>query len=86
MGSRSFSTGNCLRVSLQEPTAADAINGTWKLLYTSRPGTSSPIQRTFTGVEAFTVLQEVFLQDDVARINNCVDFGEKAGAGLCRLV
>jgi len=64
---------------LKDPTTTDEINGTWKLLYTSRPGTSSPIQRTFTGVEAFTVLQEVFLQDDEARINNCVDFGEKVG-------
>lgn len=63
--------------SAQDPTASSKINGQWKLLYTSRPGTSSPIQRTFTGVESFTVFQEVYLDREYsARINNCVDFGE----------
>jgi hypothetical protein len=65
---------------VQAPTASPLINGQWKLLYTSRPGSSSPIQRTFTAVDAFTVFQEVYLrQSDKARINNCVDFGEQAG-------
>lgn len=35
------------------------LSGRWKLLFTTRPGTSSPIQRAFTGVEAFSVHQEV---------------------------
>jgi hypothetical protein len=32
-----------------DPTTLDAIDGKWRLLYTSRPGSASPIQRTFTG-------------------------------------
>jgi len=65
---------------LKAPTASPLIDGQWKLLYTSRPGSSSPIQRTFTAVDAFTVFQEVYLrQSDKARINNCVDFGEQVG-------
>lgn len=62
---------------LQDPTTTAEINGVWRLLYTSRPSSSSPIQRTFTGIESFKVYQEVFLQAEVARINNCVDFGRK---------
>lgn len=42
-----------------DPTARPAIDGKWRLLYTSRPGSASPIQRTFTGVEAFSIYQEV---------------------------
>lgn len=41
----------------QAPTASDQINGRWRLLFTSKPGTASPIQRTFTGVDAFSIFQ-----------------------------
>lgn len=40
-----------------EPVKTPAIDGMWRLLYTSRPGSASPIQRTFTGVDAFSVFQ-----------------------------
>lgn len=35
------------------PTASPLLDGRWRLLYTSRPGTASPIQRTFTAVDGF---------------------------------
>ncbi len=35
----------------------DLLDGRWRLLFTSRPGTASPIQNTFTGVDAFSVFQ-----------------------------
>lgn len=41
------------------PTTLPGLDGKWRLLYTSRPGTASPIQRSFTGVDAFAVFQEV---------------------------
>ncbi|KAH7616619.1 hypothetical protein Ndes2526B_g08716 [Nannochloris sp. 'desiccata'] len=44
---------------LSSPTASPLLEGRWRLLYTSRPGTASPIQRSFTGVDAFTVYQEI---------------------------
>ncbi|KIY95935.1 putative plastid-lipid-associated protein 12 [Monoraphidium neglectum] len=62
-----------------DPTTLDAIDGKWRLLYTSRPGSASPIQRTFTGVEAFKIYQEVDLSSDLPRVNNVVDFGEEIG-------
>lgn len=39
----------------QEPTRSPLLPGRWRLLYTSRPGTASPIQQTFVGVDAFSV-------------------------------
>lgn len=63
-----------------EPTLLESLDGKWRLLYTSRPGTASPIQRTFVGVEAFSVYQEVLLTtDECPRVNNIVDFGPKLG-------
>ncbi|KAI8475801.1 MAG: hypothetical protein J3K34DRAFT_516979 [Monoraphidium minutum] len=62
-----------------DPTTLAAINGKWRLLYTSRPGSASPIQRTFTGVEAFKIYQEVALSAATPRVNNVVDFGEGVG-------
>ena len=44
---------------VSSPTASPLLQGRWRLLYTSRPGTASPIQRSFTGVDAFTVYQEI---------------------------
>ena len=38
-----------------------SIDGVWKLLYTSSPGTNSPIQRTFTSVDTFGIYQVVNL-------------------------
>jgi hypothetical protein len=42
---------------VREPTKSPAINGRWRLLYTTRPDSASPIQRTFTGVDRFGVIQ-----------------------------
>jgi hypothetical protein len=57
------------------PATLPQLDGRWKLLYTSRPGSASPIQRTFVGVEAFKVFQEVDLTGELPRVNNVVDFG-----------
>jgi hypothetical protein len=61
------------------PTTRPELDGKWQLLYTSRPGTASPIQRTFVGVDAFSVFQEVTLLEEEARVNNIVDFGSNIG-------
>jgi hypothetical protein len=62
-----------------DPTTLPLINGKWRLVYTSRPGSASPIQRTFTGVEAFSIFQQVDLAAPTPRVNNIVDFGERFG-------
>lgn len=61
---------------VKAPTASPLIEGRWRLLYTSRPGSASPIQRTFTGVDSFSIFQEILFQgEDVPRVNNVVEFG-----------
>jgi PAP_fibrillin len=69
---------------VQSPTTRpDLLDGRWKLLYTSSPGTNSPVQRAFTGTEAFTIFQEVMLgEESECRVNNVVEFGEDARCGL----
>lgn len=64
---------------LQAPTRSDLLEGRWRLLYTSRPGTASPIQQTFVGVDAFTVYQEILFTQSEIRINNIVSFGPTIG-------
>jgi hypothetical protein len=39
---------------VQAPTASPLLDGRWRLLFTTRPGTASPIQRTFTAVDKFS--------------------------------
>ncbi|CAL8460873.1 g404 [Coccomyxa elongata] len=64
---------------IQAPTSSPLLEGRWKLLYTSRPGTASPIQQTFVGVQAFSVYQEIVVGDSGVRVNNIVSFGDKIG-------
>ena len=69
----------------RSPTKSESIDGSWKLLYTSTPSTNSPIQRTFTAIDGFSIFQVVnilntsnsFLagQPDVS---NVVCFGNNA--------
>lgn len=64
----------------QAPTNSKLLEGRWRLLFTTRPGSASPIQRTFTGVDAFTVYQEILFSTPAgARVNNIVDFGGRIG-------
>lgn len=61
---------------VKAPTASEQINGRWRLLFTSKPGTASPIQRTFTGVDAFSIFQDITLRDvELPMIVNVVEFG-----------
>ncbi|XP_066354543.1 uncharacterized protein [Miscanthus floridulus] len=36
-----------------DPRSSSLIEGSWQLIFTTRPGTASPIQRTFVGVDSF---------------------------------
>uniref|UniRef100_A0ACD5V0G4 Uncharacterized protein n=1 Tax=Avena sativa TaxID=4498 RepID=A0ACD5V0G4_AVESA len=62
-----------------DPTNSSLIEGSWKLIFTTRPGTASPIQRIFVGVDSFRVFQEVYLRTDDPRVVNVVKFSEKVG-------
>ena len=68
------------------PTRSPLIDGCWKLLYTSSPGTNSPIQRTFTALDSVSIYQVVnlldttgsFLPNKEPDVSNIVCFGERA--------
>ena len=62
----------------------DDIDGTWRLLYTSSPGTNSPIQKTVTGFSGVSIYQVIniknrsgsFLKDKVPDVSNTVVFND----------
>ncbi|KAJ0974539.1 hypothetical protein J5N97_016504 [Dioscorea zingiberensis] len=62
-----------------DPTSTDLIEGRWQLIFTTRPGTASPIQRTFVGVDFFKIFQEVYLRTDDPRVSNIVKFSDAIG-------
>ncbi|ESQ30365.1 hypothetical protein EUTSA_v10011532mg [Eutrema salsugineum] len=66
---------------IQNPTESELIEGRWQLMFTTRPGTASPIQRTFTGVDVFTVFQDVYLKttNEDPRVSNIVKFSDIIG-------
>ncbi|CAH1419436.1 unnamed protein product [Lactuca virosa] len=62
-----------------DPTSSSLIEGRWQLIFTTRPGTASPIQRTFVGVDLFSVFQEIYLQTNDPRVSNIVKFSDSIG-------
>ncbi|KAJ9558976.1 hypothetical protein OSB04_013590 [Centaurea solstitialis] len=62
-----------------DPTSSSLIEGRWQLIFTTRPGTASPIQRTFVGVDLFSVFQEIYLQTNDPRVSNIVKFSDAIG-------
>ncbi|CAA7410672.1 unnamed protein product [Spirodela intermedia] len=62
-----------------EPTSSSLIEGRWQLIFTTRPGTASPIQRTFVGFDGFLVFQEVYLRSGDPRVSNIVRFSDAVG-------
>ncbi|MCD7447115.1 putative plastid-lipid-associated protein 12, chloroplastic [Datura stramonium] len=64
---------------VSEPTSSSLIDGRWQLMFTTRPGQASPIQRTFVGVDSFSIFQEVFLRTNDPRVSNIVKFSEAIG-------
>ncbi|KAM3693055.1 hypothetical protein ACJW31_08G136400 [Castanea mollissima] len=62
-----------------DPTNSSLIEGRWQLMFTTRPGTASPIQRTFVGVDFFSVFQEVYLRTNDPRVSNIVRFSDAIG-------
>ncbi|KAI4386280.1 hypothetical protein MLD38_004225 [Melastoma candidum] len=62
-----------------DPTGSSLIEGRWQLMFTTRPGTASPIQRTFVGVDFFSVFQEINLTTDDPRVSNIVVFSDAIG-------
>ena len=75
-------TGN----GIKSPTRSTVLEGCWKLMYTSSPGTNSPIQRTFTAVDDISIYQVVnlfnsqtsLLSTGEPDVSNVVCFGDKS--------
>ncbi|PWA86762.1 plastid-lipid associated protein PAP / fibrillin family protein [Artemisia annua] len=66
-------------IGIPDPTSSSLIEGRWQLVFTTRPGTASPIQRTFVGVDLFSVFQEIYLQTNDQRVSNIVKFSDAIG-------
>ncbi|EPS61607.1 hypothetical protein M569_13187, partial [Genlisea aurea] len=64
---------------IDDPTSSSLLEGCWQLMFTTRPGSASPIQRTFVGVDSFSVIQEVCVRGDDPRISNIVKFSDAIG-------
>ena len=75
---RAVSTLESSNAGVKDPTKSELLEGKWRLLYTTRPSSASPIQRSFVGVDGFSVFQEVTLKNG-QRVNNIVDFGPSVG-------
>ncbi|PKU69020.1 putative plastid-lipid-associated protein 12, chloroplastic [Dendrobium catenatum] len=64
---------------IPDPTNSSLIEGCWQLIFTTKPGTASPIQRTFVGVNSFKIFQEVYLRTNDPRVTNIVQFSDQIG-------
>ncbi|GAB2276963.1 Probable plastid-lipid-associated protein 12, chloroplastic [Dionaea muscipula] len=64
---------------IPDPTNSSLIEGRWQLMFTTRPRTASPIQRTFVGADFFSVFQEVYLRINDPRVCNIVKFSDSIG-------
>ena len=71
---KAVATLEASNAGVPDPTNSELLEGKWKLLYTTRPSSASPIQRSFVGVDGFSVFQEVTLRN-MPRVNNVVEFG-----------
>ncbi|CAM9738110.1 unnamed protein product, partial [Phaeothamnion confervicola] len=69
---------------LPKPAMRPEVDGRWRLLYITTPSSASPIQRSFVGVDAFRIYQNIDLiaGEDAGRpptVTNVVDFGGSVG-------
>lgn len=57
------------------------VDGSWRLIFTTTPGTASPVQRSFVGVDGFAIYQDIDLFSEAAAptVTNVVDFGPRIG-------
>jgi len=86
----SFTLASYTKKNIVKPIQSPLLDGCWKLLYTSSPGTNSPIQRTFTASEKVGIFQVIHLLDtkesflsidsetNQPDVSNIVCFGDKA--------
>lgn len=69
---------------IKNPIDSKLIDGCWRLIYTSSPGTNSPIQRSFTAFDGVTIYQIVnlvdttksYLSNNQPDVSNVVCFGK----------
>lgn len=70
------------------PDAASSplVDGTWRLIFTTTPGTASPVQRSFVGVDNFAIYQDIDLFSEVTRYAIDRDDYCKADRASCSTV
>eukprot|EP00752_Nemacystus_decipiens_P010884 g9677.t1 len=56
------------------------VDGSWRLIFTTTPGTASPVQRSFVGVDGFAIYQDIdIFSESPPTVTNVVDFGDRVG-------
>lgn len=48
-----------------EAASSSLVDGSWRLIFTTTPGTASPVQRSFVGVDNFAIYQDIDLFSEV---------------------
>ncbi|CAM9553482.1 unnamed protein product, partial [Choristocarpus tenellus] len=68
-----------------DPASSPLVDGVWRLIFTTTPGTASPVQRSFVGVDGFAIYQNIDIYSQVSAegslptVTNVVDFGKNVG-------
>lgn len=52
---------------VSEPASNDLVDGSWRLIFTTTPGTASPVQRSFVGVDGFAIYQDIDIFSEVKK-------------------
>lgn len=66
------------------PNAASSplVDGSWRLIFTTTPGTASPVQRSFVGVDGFAIYQDIDLFSEVRATADWLSFVAVAAAAV----
>lgn len=51
---------------IPEAASSPSVDGKWRLIFTTTPGTASPVQRSFVGVDGFAIYQDIDLFSEVS--------------------
>lgn len=50
---------------VSDAASSPLVDGSWRLIFTTTPGTASPVQRSFVGVDGFAIYQDIDLFSEV---------------------
>lgn len=63
---------------VSERASSPLVDGQWRLIFTTTPGTASPVQRSFVGVDNFAIYQDIDIFSKVSRMRTGHDVHVKS--------